>query len=128
VIKPSSIKGQWCLLSLFLEQNTQQNMYIIVIDICSLQLMVDWSEKLLLPHHTYGKGLPSDIVSSSRGRCERLAKRSMQGDAVMIGILVTRFKMGLVDVEGLELIAANATSETRCLAARKVLKALRGAA
>jgi hypothetical protein len=52
----------------------------------------------------------------------------MQGDAVMIGILVTRFKMGLVDVEGLELIAANATSETRCLAARKVLKALRGAA
>lgn len=57
-----------------------------------------------------------------------MAERSMQGDAVMIGILVTRFKMGLVDVEGLELIAANATSETRCLAARKVLKVLRGAA
>ena len=57
-----------------------------------------------------------------------MAKRSMQGDAVMIGILVTRFKMGLVDVEGLELMAANATSEARCLAARKVLEALRGAA
>ena len=74
------------------------------------------------------EGLPSEIVSSSRGRCERLAKRSMHGDAVMIGILVTRFKMGLVDVDGLELMAANATSETRCLAARKVLGALRGAA
>jgi hypothetical protein len=46
----------------------------------------------------------------------------------MIGILVTRFKMGLVDVEGLELMAANATSEARCLAARKVLEALSGAA
>jgi hypothetical protein len=54
--------------------------------------------------------------------------RSIHGDAVMIGILVTRFKMGLVDVEGLELMAANAASEARCLAARKVLDALRGAA
>jgi hypothetical protein len=57
---------------------------------------------------------------------ERLAKRSIHGDAVMTGILVTRFKMGLVDVEGLERMATNATSEARCLAARKVLEALKG--
>ena len=43
----------------------------------------------------------------------------------MTGILVTRFKMGLIDVEGLELMAANTTREARCSAARKVLEALR---
>jgi hypothetical protein len=43
----------------------------------------------------------------------------------MTGILVTRFKMGLIDVEGLELMAANTTREERCSAARKVLEALR---
>jgi len=54
-----------------------------------------------------------------------LAKRSMNSDAVMTGILVTRFKMGLIDVEGLELMAANTAKVERCSAARKVLEALR---
>jgi hypothetical protein len=56
-----------------------------------------------------------------------MVKRFMHGDAVMISILVTRFKMGLVDVEGLELMAANETSNAMCLAARKVLDVLKGA-
>ncbi|MGD0955167.1 MAG: hypothetical protein ABR985_22730 [Methanotrichaceae archaeon] len=54
-----------------------------------------------------------------------MTKRSKNSDAVMTGILVTRFKMGLIDVEGLELMAANTTREERCSAARKVLEALR---
>jgi hypothetical protein len=71
------------------------------------------------------KALPGDIANSSKLE-GMLAKRSIHSDAVMTGILVTRFKMGLVDVEGLERMAANATSEARCSAARKVLEALKG--
>lgn len=57
-----------------------------------------------------------------------MAKRSKNSDAVMTGILVTRFKMGLIDVEGLEQMAANKMRVERCSAARKVLEALREAA
>jgi hypothetical protein len=54
-----------------------------------------------------------------------LAKRAKHSDAVMTGILVTRFKMGQIDVEDLEAMAANESLVDRCSAARRVLEALR---
>jgi hypothetical protein len=44
---------------------------------------------------------------------------------VMTGILVTRFKMGQIDVEDLQQMAADESSAERCSAAKKVLDALR---
>ncbi len=67
-------------------------------------------------------------MTSQLTKKKDMAKRSMHNDAVMTGILVTRFKMGLINVEKLEQMATNTTNESRCLAARKVLKALRAAA
>jgi len=43
----------------------------------------------------------------------------------MTGILVTRFKMGLIGVEDLEEMAADNTGAERCSAARKVLEAVK---
>lgn len=43
----------------------------------------------------------------------------------MTGILVTNFKMGLIGVEDLERMAADATRAERCSAAKKVLVAVR---
>jgi hypothetical protein len=43
----------------------------------------------------------------------------------MTGILVTRFKMGQIDVEDLEEMAADTTRPQRCSAAKKVLMAVR---
>ena len=43
----------------------------------------------------------------------------------MTGILVTKFKMGQIDVEDLEQMAADATRAERCSAAKKVLEAVR---
>jgi hypothetical protein len=43
----------------------------------------------------------------------------------MTGILVTKFKMGQIDVKDLEQMAADATRVERCSAAKKVLEALR---
>ena len=43
----------------------------------------------------------------------------------MTGILVTRFKMGLIGVEDLEEMAAYEIGTERCSAARKVLEAVR---
>jgi hypothetical protein len=43
----------------------------------------------------------------------------------MTGILVTRFKMGQIDVEDLEEMAADTTRPERCSAAKKVLVAVR---
>jgi hypothetical protein len=54
-----------------------------------------------------------------------LAKKAKHSDAIMTGILVTKFKMGQIDVEDLELIAADTTRAERCSAAKKVLEALR---
>ncbi len=54
-----------------------------------------------------------------------MAKRAKHSDAVMTGILVTRFKMGLLDVEELEEMAADETGAERCSAARKVLEAVK---
>jgi hypothetical protein len=43
----------------------------------------------------------------------------------MTGILVTRFKMGQIDVEDLEQMAADTTRDERCSAAKNVLDAIR---
>jgi len=59
------------------------------------------------------------------GDREKLAKRAKHSDAVMTGILVTRFKMGQIDVEDLETMAADESRAERCSAARKVLEAVR---
>jgi hypothetical protein len=52
---------------------------------------------------------------------KKLAKKAKQSDAVMTGILVTKFKMGLINVDDLRNMAADATRAERCSAARKVL-------
>jgi hypothetical protein len=53
-----------------------------------------------------------------------LAKNAKQSDAVMTGILVTKFKMGQIDIEDLEQMAADASRVERCSAAKKVLEAI----
>ncbi|MCK9566219.1 MAG: hypothetical protein M0Q43_09240 [Methanothrix sp.] len=55
----------------------------------------------------------------------KLAKKAKHSDAVMTGILVTKFKMGQIDVKDLEQMAADATKVERCSAAKKVLAAVR---
>ena len=50
---------------------------------------------------------------------------AMHSDAVMTGILVTEFKMGQIDVEDLEQMAADESKAEKCSAARKVLDAVR---
>jgi len=54
-----------------------------------------------------------------------LAKKAKHSDAVMTGILVTKFKMGQINVEDLEQMAADASRTERCSAAKKVLEAVR---
>ena len=54
-----------------------------------------------------------------------MTKRAKHSDAVMTGILVTRFKMGLLGVEDLEEMAADEVDVERCSAARKVLEAVK---
>ena len=54
-----------------------------------------------------------------------MAKRAKHNDAIMTGILVTRFKMGLIGVEELEEMAADTTRAEKASAARKVLEAVR---
>jgi len=54
-----------------------------------------------------------------------LVKKAKHSDAVMTGILVTRFKMGQIDVEDLEAMAADESLVERCSAAKKVLEAVR---
>ena len=54
-----------------------------------------------------------------------MRKRAKHSDAVMTGILVTKFKMGQIGVEDLELMAADGAKVERCSAAKKVLDALR---
>jgi hypothetical protein len=57
-----------------------------------------------------------------------LAKKAKHSDAVMTGILVTKFKMGQIDVEDLEHMAADTTRAERCSAAKKVLEAIEDSA
>ena len=59
------------------------------------------------------------------GEWAKLAKKAKHSDAVMTGILVTKFKMGQINVEDLERMATDATRAERCSAAKKVLDALR---
>ena len=54
-----------------------------------------------------------------------MRKKAMHSDAVMTGILVTKFKMGQIDVEDLTEMAADETRGERCSAAKKVLGAVR---
>ena len=54
-----------------------------------------------------------------------MRKRAKHNDAVMTGILVTRFKMGQIDVEDLAEMAADESRTERCSAAKKVLEAVR---
>ncbi len=56
-----------------------------------------------------------------------MVKKATHSDAVMTGILVTKFEMGRIDVEDLEQMVADATRVERCFAAKKVLKAVRDA-
>jgi hypothetical protein len=57
-----------------------------------------------------------------------LAKKAKKNDAVMTGILVTRFKMGLIDVEDLEHMAEDRSGSERSSAAKKVLAAIEDSA
>ena len=54
-----------------------------------------------------------------------MAKKAKHSNAVMTGILVTKFKMGQIDVDDLEQMAADTTRAERCSAAKKVLEAVR---
>ena len=56
---------------------------------------------------------------------KKLVKKAKHSDAVMTGILVTKFKMGQINIKDLELMAADVTKAVRCSAAKKVLEALR---
>jgi len=55
-------------------------------------------------------------------------KKAKHSDAVMTGILVTQFKMGVIDVEDLAKMAADESTAERCSAAKKVLEAVRDSA
>ncbi len=57
-----------------------------------------------------------------------MAKKAKHSDAVMTGILVTKFKMGQINVEDLEQMAADTSRAERCSAAKKVLEAVRDTA
>jgi hypothetical protein len=59
------------------------------------------------------------------GDWAKLAKKAKHSDAIMTGILVTKFKMGQINVEDLEQMAVDTTRAERCSAAKKVLDALR---
>lgn len=54
-------------------------------------------------------------------------KAKAKNDAVMTGILVTKFKMGLINVEDLELMAKDISKTERSSAAMKVLAGVSGA-
>ena len=54
-----------------------------------------------------------------------MAKKAKHSDAIMTGILVTKFKMGQIDVDDLEQMAADESRAERCSAAKKVLEAVK---
>ena len=56
-----------------------------------------------------------------------IKKAKAKNDAIMTGILVTRFKMGQIDVEDLEEMAIDTSKEERCSAAKRVLEGIRDA-
>ena len=50
-----------------------------------------------------------------------IGQKAKKNDAIMTGILVTRFKMGLINVEDLEQMAEDMSGSERSSAAKKVL-------
>jgi len=67
---------------------------------------------------------PGQRDTGKRVKEGKLAKKAKQSDAVMTGILVTKFKMGQIDREDLVQMAADASRVERCSAAKKVLEAI----
>ena len=59
------------------------------------------------------------------GDWAKLAKKAKHSDAIMTGILVTKFKIGQIDVDDREQMAADESRAERCSAAKKVLEAVR---
>jgi hypothetical protein len=59
------------------------------------------------------------------GGSELAKKATKHSDAVMTGILVTRFKMGQINIEDLEQMASDASRIERCSAAKKMLVVLK---
>jgi len=57
-----------------------------------------------------------------------LAKKTKKNDAIMTGILVTRFKMGLINIEDLEQMTEDVSGSERSSAAKKVLERIRDSA
>ncbi|MDM7912608.1 MAG: hypothetical protein A4E48_02648 [Methanosaeta sp. PtaU1.Bin060] len=57
-----------------------------------------------------------------------MAKKAKKSDAIMTGILVTRYKMGQIDVEDLEEMAKDTSGSERASAAKKVLAAIEDSA
>lgn len=51
-----------------------------------------------------------------------MAKKTKKNDAIMTGTLVTRFKMGLIDVDDLKHMAEDVSGSERSSAAKKVLE------
>jgi hypothetical protein len=54
-------------------------------------------------------------------------KAKPRNDAVMTGILVTRYQMGLITAEDLELMAKGTSESEKTSAAKKVLAGIKGA-
>ena len=69
-----------------------------------------------------------NILNRPRGEKGKMAKKAKKNDAIMTGILVTRFKMGLIDVEDLEHMAEDTSGSERSSAAKKVLGRIRDSA
>jgi hypothetical protein len=66
------------------------------------------------------------LVKSLIWRCKKVAKKAkIKNDAIMTGILVTRFKMGQITVEDLEIMAIDASKAERSSAAKKVLAGIK---
>ncbi len=63
-------------------------------------------------------------ITMTRRRWGKLAKKAKKSDAIMTGILVTRFKMGQIGVEDLEEMAKDMSGSEKASAAKKVLAAI----
>jgi uncharacterized linocin/CFP29 family protein len=68
--------------------------------------------------------LAVDSLNWPERRWEKLVKKAKKSDAIMTGILVTRFKMGLIDVEDLKEMSKDMSWSERASAAKKVLVAV----
>jgi len=72
--------------------------------------------------YDYGKRW---AVEGAFSLVKKFDKKAKHSDAVMIGILVTKFKMGQIDVKDLEHMAADISSAERCSTGKKVLKTVK---